>query len=85
MAYVKKSPKKFLLLSEKLTTHLIKRAGDKTSRSYQEQNTTKEEKRIMSKMKGLSTVLDELVTCGETLISTANALKDIFSGDVETP
>lgn len=33
----------------------------------------------MSKMKELSMVLDELVTCGETLISTANALKDIFS------
>ncbi len=35
----------------------------------------------MSKMKELATVLDELVACGETLISTANALKDIFSGD----
>ena len=33
----------------------------------------------MSKMKELSMVLDELVTCGETLISTANALKEIFS------
>lgn len=33
----------------------------------------------MSKMKELSMVLDELVTCGETLISTANALKQIFS------
>lgn len=33
----------------------------------------------MSKMKDLSMVLDELVTCGETLISTANALKEIFS------
>jgi len=39
----------------------------------------KEEKRIMSKMKDLSMVLDELVTCGETLINTANALKEIFS------
>jgi len=33
----------------------------------------------MSKMKDLSMVLDELVTCGETLINTANALKEIFS------
>ena len=33
----------------------------------------------MSKMKELSMVLDELVTCGETLISTANALREIFS------
>lgn len=35
----------------------------------------------MSKMKELSMVLDELVTCGETLICTANALRDIFSGE----
>lgn len=39
----------------------------------------------MSKMKELSAVLDELVTCGETLISTANALKDIFNSDADTP
>ena len=42
----------------------------------------------MSKMKELSTVLDELVTCGETLINTANALKEIFSSEpdvAETP
>lgn len=39
----------------------------------------------MSKMKELATVLDELVTCGETLISTANSLRDIFSGDADTP
>ena len=39
----------------------------------------------MSKMKELSAVLDELVTCGETLINTANALKDIFSSDADTP
>lgn len=37
----------------------------------------------MSKMKDLSLVLDELVTCGETLISTANALKEIFSDTAE--
>ena len=35
----------------------------------------------MSKMKELAAVLDELVTCGEALISTANSLRDIFSGD----
>ena len=39
----------------------------------------------MSKMKELAAVLDELVTCGETLISTANSLRDIFSGDAEDP
>lgn len=41
----------------------------------------------MSKMKELSMVLDELVTCGETLISTANALKEIFNNtpDAEKP
>lgn len=33
----------------------------------------------MSKMKELSMVLDELVTCGEALISAANTLKEIFS------
>lgn len=36
-------------------------------------------------MKELAAVLDELVTCGETLISTANSLRDIFSGDAEAP
>lgn len=39
----------------------------------------------MSKMKEFATVLDELVTCGETLISTANSLRDIFGGDADTP
>lgn len=37
----------------------------------------------MSKMKELSMVLDELVTCGETLISAANALKEIFSNTAD--
>lgn len=37
----------------------------------------------MSKMKELATVLDNLVACGETLISTANALKEIFSDDTD--
>ena len=37
----------------------------------------------MSKMKELATVLDDLVACGETLISTANSLKEIFSGNAE--
>ena len=34
-------------------------------------------------MKELATVLDDLAACGETLISTANALKEIFSGDTD--
>ena len=33
----------------------------------------------MSKMKELSIVLDELVSCGESLISAANALRKIYS------
>ncbi len=37
----------------------------------------------MSKMSELSQVLDELVTCGEGLIRTANALRDIFSAEPE--
>lgn len=39
----------------------------------------------MSKMKELSMVLDELVTCGETLIKTANALRDIYSNTEDEP
>lgn len=39
----------------------------------------------MSKMKELSAVLDELVTCGETLISTANSLKEISSDTAADP
>ena len=39
----------------------------------------------MSKMKELSMVLDELVTCGETLIKTANALRDIYSNTAGEP
>ena len=37
----------------------------------------------MSKMSELSQVLDELVACGEGLIRTANALRDIFSASAE--
>lgn len=37
----------------------------------------------MSKMNELSQVLDELVACGEGLIRTANALRDIFSAEPE--
>ena len=37
----------------------------------------------MSKMSELSQVLDELVACGEGLIRTANALRDIFSAEPE--
>ncbi len=37
----------------------------------------------MSKMSELSQVLNELVACGERLIRTANALRDIFSAEPE--
>lgn len=37
----------------------------------------------MSKMSELSQVLDELVACGEGLIRTANALRDVFSAEPE--
>ena len=33
----------------------------------------------MSKMSELSTVLDEMITCGEGMIKAANALKEVFS------
>ncbi len=35
----------------------------------------------MSKMSELSQVLDELVACGEGLIKTANAIRDIFTAE----
>lgn len=35
----------------------------------------------MSKMSELSQVLDELISCGEKMIQTANAIKEIFSAD----
>ena len=34
----------------------------------------------MSKMNELSQILEEMITAGEKLIETANALKDYFSG-----
>lgn len=37
----------------------------------------------MSKMSELSQVLDEMIACGEGMIKTANALKDIFSSTEE--
>ena len=37
----------------------------------------------MSKMSELSQILDEMVSCGENLIQTAKALKDIFSSTEE--
>ena len=37
----------------------------------------------MSKMKELAMVLDELVSCGEHLIETANTIRDIFNGDTD--
>lgn len=42
----------------------------------------------MSKMSNLTQILDEMVSCGEKLIQTANALKDVISSEnttVETP
>ena len=35
----------------------------------------------MSKMSELSQVLDELVACGEGLIKTASAIRDIFTAE----
>ena len=35
----------------------------------------------MSKMSELSQVLDELISCGEKMIQTANAIKECFSAD----
>ena len=35
----------------------------------------------MSKMSELSQVLDELAACGEGLIKTANAIRDIFTAE----
>ncbi len=37
----------------------------------------------MSKMSELSQALDELTACGEGLIRTANALREIFSAEAE--
>ena len=37
----------------------------------------------MSKMSELSQVLDDLVACGEGLIRTANAIRDMFTGEPE--
>jgi len=37
----------------------------------------------MSRMKELSQALDELVACGEALIQTANAIREMFTGEPE--
>ena len=37
----------------------------------------------MSKMSELSQVLDDLVACGEGLIRTANAIREMFTGEPE--
>ena len=37
----------------------------------------------MSKMSELSQALDELIACGEGLIRTANAIRDMFTGEPE--
>ena len=39
----------------------------------------------MSKMSELSQVLDELISCGEKMIETANAIKECFSEESEAP
>lgn len=39
----------------------------------------------MSRMSELSQVLDEIVACGEGLIRTANAIREIFSEPVPMP
>lgn len=39
----------------------------------------------MSKMSELSQVLDELISCGEKMIQTANAIKECFSEAPEAP
>ncbi len=38
----------------------------------------------MSKMSELSLVLDDLIACGETMIRTANAIKEYFSTEAES-
>ena len=38
----------------------------------------------MSKMSELSQVLDELISCGEKMIQTANAIKECFTEEAET-
>ena len=37
----------------------------------------------MSKMSELSQVLDDLISCGEKMIQTANAIKECFSTEAE--
>ena len=37
----------------------------------------------MSKMNELSQALDDLIACGEGLIRTANAIRDMFAGESE--
>lgn len=39
----------------------------------------------MSKMSELSQVLDELVSCGERLIQTANAVRECFTAEPDAP
>lgn len=39
----------------------------------------------MSKMSELSQVLDDLISCGEKMIQTANAIKEMFSADATEP
>ena len=39
----------------------------------------------MSKMSELSAMIDNLITCGETLAETGRALRDFYSGSDDTP
>ena len=38
----------------------------------------------MSKMSELSQILDDLISCGEQLIQTANAIKECFTEPAES-
>ena len=39
----------------------------------------------MSKMSELSAMIDNLISCGETLAETGRALKEFYSGTDEAP
>ena len=47
-------------------------------------NIKKKENDNMSKMSELSQVLDDLISCGEQLIETANAIKECFTEAAES-
>ena len=47
-------------------------------------NIKKKENDNMSKMSELSQVLDDLISCGEQLIQTANTIKECFTETAES-